>query len=107
MTHELEPMLYWQGINSMPEVIAFITRDFEAEGALDNATVHYAEYDCPSYSGYAVVVFERDGKLFEVHGSHCSCFGLEDQWGPEETTWEAIAMRPNPLGAYAKQKISG
>ena len=30
---------------------------------------------------------ERETKaLFEVHGSHCSCYGFEDQWKPEPTT---------------------
>lgn len=61
--------------------------------ALDNATVHYAEYSYEDYSGSAIVIFERDGKLFEVNGGHCSCYGLEGQWEPEETSWEAIAMR--------------
>jgi hypothetical protein len=66
-----------------------------------------ASYGHEGYEGDAFVLFERGGRLFEVHGSHCSCYGLEDQWGPEETTWEAIAMRPwdkseydNPLRDY-------
>jgi len=53
-----------------------------------------AVYETPSYEGYAFVLFERNGQLFEVHGSHCSCYGLEDQWTPEATSWEALAMRP-------------
>ena len=53
----------------------------------------FASYDTPDYEGAAVVVFERDGTLYEVNGSHCSCSGLEGQWIPEETTWAALAMR--------------
>lgn len=53
----------------------------------------FASYGGRDYEGHALVLFEHDGKLYEVHGSHCSCFGLEDQWKPEETSWEAIAMR--------------
>lgn len=49
------------------------------------------EYEC--YEGNAFVLFKQDGKLFEVNASHCSCFGLEDQWGPEETTPEALISR--------------
>lgn len=45
------------------------------------------------YCGYAWVLFERDGKLFEVHGSHCSCHGFEGQWKPEETTFQALRDR--------------
>lgn len=53
-----------------------------------------ATYTYEDYSGDAFVLFQRDGKLYEVHGSHCSCNGLEDQWEPEQTTWEALALRP-------------
>lgn len=45
------------------------------------------EYDGDGYSMTAFVLFiGTDDKLYEVHGSHCSCYGLEDQWYPEETT---------------------
>lgn len=55
----------------------------------------YATYEQEAYEGSATVVFtDTDGKLWEVHGSHCSCYGLEGQWKPEETTWAAIAIRP-------------
>lgn len=56
-----------------------------------------AAYGGGSYNGDAFVLFERDGKLYEVNGSHCSCYGLEDQWKPEETSWAALAMRPDLL----------
>ena len=60
----------------------------------------YASYEHGGYEGWAFVLFQRGGKLFEVHGSHCSCFGLEGQWKPEETSWAAIAMRePDQFGA--------
>lgn len=53
----------------------------------------YASYDTPPYEGDAFVVFERDGKVYEVCASHCSCRGLEGQWTPEETSWAALAIR--------------
>jgi hypothetical protein len=52
---------------------------------LTDENIILARYDTPPYEGYATVVFVKDGKLYEVHGSHCSCYGLEDQWSPEET----------------------
>lgn len=52
-----------------------------------------ASYGTPSYEGYAFVLFKRDGKLWEVNGSHCSCYGLENQWEPEETTVNALRHR--------------
>jgi len=54
--------------------------------------VLFAYYNYEDYSGSAFVVFMLNGLLFEVHGSHCSCYGLEDQWAPEETSWEALRM---------------
>jgi hypothetical protein len=54
--------------------------------------VLFAYYSYEDYSGWAVCIFERDGILYEVHDSHCSCNGLEN-WNPEETSWGALAMR--------------
>ncbi len=53
----------------------------------------FASYGGASYEGDAFVLYEREGKLYEVSGGHCSCFGLEGQWKPEETAWAALAMR--------------
>jgi hypothetical protein len=57
--------------------------------------VLFACYTYEDYSGFATVIFKRDGKLFEVSGSHCSCFGLEGQWLPQPVTWAALALRPD------------
>lgn len=40
----------------------------------------FAVYDHDSYDGRALVIFEKKGRYFFVTGSHCSCYGLEDQW---------------------------
>lgn len=69
--------------------------------AIAGATILIASYTYEDYSGSAYVLFRRDGKLFEVFGSHCSCYGLSEsgigdggsQWEPEETTVEAITHR--------------
>lgn len=65
-----------------------------SDGFPSDSQILFASYADGGYDGDATVVFERDGKLFEVNGSHCSCYGLEDQWIPEETSWEAMALRP-------------
>lgn len=67
------------------------------EGMAQEDEIIIAAYGGGAYDGDAFVLFERDGKLYEVNGSHCSCFGLEDQWTPELTTWAALAMRPSML----------
>ena len=53
----------------------------------------FASYGTDNYEGGAFVLFERDGKLFETNGSHCSCYGLEGQFTPEETTLESLQHR--------------
>jgi hypothetical protein len=52
--------------------------------------VLFAAYEYENYSGEALVIFRRDGQLFTVHGSHCSCHGLEEQWVPEESSPEVV-----------------
>lgn len=52
-----------------------------------------AVYIQESYEGAAFVLYRRNGVLYEVNGSHCSCYGLEGQWKPEETSWAALLMR--------------
>ncbi len=59
----------------------------------DDTCVLLAAYGNDYYEGSAFVLFIKDDKMYEVHGSHCSCFGLEDQWEPEETTFEALEHR--------------
>ena len=96
--------VYYELFDDVKDVIS----NFEAPAdALDNATVHFAEYVDENYEGDAIVIFTKGGKLFEVNGSHCSCFGLEGQWKPEETSWEAIGMRGDDrLKALAEEYLA-
>lgn len=59
----------------------------------DNINILFASYGQANYSGDAWVLFEQGGKLYEVNGSHCSCFGLEGQWKPEEVVLEELKNR--------------
>lgn len=61
--------------------------------ALAGAELLAAAYTYEDYSGSAHVLFRRDGKLYEVNGGHCSCWGLEDQWAVEEVVPSADAAR--------------
>jgi hypothetical protein len=51
----------------------------------------WSEYE--SYEGSAWVLFRRAGKLYEVNGGHCSCYGFEGQWEPSEVTTAEIEHR--------------
>ena len=68
------------------------------EAYLENCKVLFAAYDCEGYEGYAMVIFSKNGKLYEVNASHCSCNGLEGQWEPEETCLEALKQRKYSYG---------
>ncbi len=63
------------------------------ESALDGVEILFAAYTYENYNGDAFVIFRKDDKLYEVNAGHCSCYGLEDQWEPEETTIKAIKHR--------------
>lgn len=77
----------WDSIQDMAS-------DFEISLAeLQGVNVLYARYDQEQYEGSAFIMFEKAGKLYEVHGSHCSCYGLEGQWSPEEVMIEELKRR--------------
>jgi hypothetical protein len=61
--------------------------------ALRGAEILLASYTYEDYEGNAFVLFRRDGKLWEVNGWHCSCYELQGQWDPEETTASALLHR--------------
>ncbi len=72
---------------------------------LKEEEVLLASYGGAAYEGDAIVIFERDGKFYEAHGSHCSCNGLEGQWSPEETTMEALVFRLENMDKYSVERM--
>lgn len=60
---------------------------------LEGVNIILADYSYEDYSGNSFVLFEKAGKLYEVNGSHCSCYGLEDQWEPEEVVVKELLNR--------------
>ncbi|MCY9324031.1 hypothetical protein [Bacillus haynesii] len=63
------------------------------EEDMKGVEVILASYTYEDYEGDAFVLFRKDGKYYEVHGSHCSCYGLEDQWEPEEAVLKELEHR--------------
>lgn len=51
--------------------------------------ISVGSWGCDS-SAYFLLWDHKTGKYYEVFGSHCSCYGFEDQWEPEETTLEYL-----------------
>lgn len=54
--------------------------------------VLFADYTYEDYSGDAYVFgyLPSENLFFEVHGGHCSCYGLEGQWDVETHTKEQL-----------------
>lgn len=67
---------------------ADVCKEFQINGV--DGVIVFAAYDIDGYEGSAEVIFVKEGHLYQVSGSHCSCYGLEDQWKPEEMPIEAL-----------------
>lgn len=72
----------------------------------EDINILFASYGCDDYDGDAWVLFEQDGALFEVNGSHCSCYGLEGQWEPERVSLKELEHRLLN-GAFGEDKWTG
>jgi hypothetical protein len=57
---------------------------------VNDVVILLAWYSYVSYDGRAFVLFAQGGQLYEVNASHCSCYGLEGQWEPEETSLQHL-----------------
>jgi hypothetical protein len=66
---------------------------FEAKQNGEN--ILYAENieNGSSFDESCWIVFEKNGKLYEINASHCSCYGYEGQWNPEETDVAFLRFR--------------
>ncbi len=70
---------------------------------LKGAKILFAVYGGAAYEGDVTIIYRKNKKLFEVQGSHCSCYGLEGQWGPEEISVAGLKQRPG-LCSYSHDK---
>lgn len=62
---------------------ADVQREYDMK-ELEPKRVLLALYSAEMYEGSSLVVFEDNGKFYVNQGSHCSCYGLEDQWSPTQ-----------------------
>jgi len=89
------------GTDSQKIKDAFIAQNPEPDQVL------LADYYTGNYEGDALVVYRQGDKYFTVEGSHCSCFGLEGQWKPEEYDEKTFSeMVGRKLGGY-RQNYDG
>jgi hypothetical protein len=96
MEKEIIMQVYFENFNCQDDVV----REFcITSEQLEGVEILYAWYGYGDYCGDSHVIFRKEGKLYEVNGSHCSCMGLEGQWAPEETEAGALLVRPNVADA--------
>lgn len=78
---------------------ADMIREFNAKTEqFTNIEILFANYIYEDYTGQACVIFKKDDKLFELSASHCSCYGLEDQWEDDnikELSYDEVVKKIN------------
>ena len=67
-----------------------VAGNFGIDETSNDKVVLFAAYDVDGYDGSATVVFVRNGTFYIVEGGHCSCYGLEGQWEPDEMPLEGL-----------------
>ena len=88
----------WDGFDSKDDIASAYQLHISD---LDDIEILIAKYHTGSYEGSSFVLMLQDGKLFEVNASHCSCYGLEGQWDPEETSLAALKKRNDQFVSVA------
>lgn len=76
------------------------------EGFPTDSEILFASYETGCYEGDSVVLFKRDGKLYHNAASHCSCYGLEGQWGPTEIDPAQLRMERKPYSDHGDDAIA-
>lgn len=75
---------------------------------LDEPKYVFGAYHYEFYEGDAFAVYSDDGEtFFMAGGSHCSCYGLENQWEPIETNREALLhmfTEGTPYGVHGREQ---
>ena len=80
----------------MNEIKQEIINEFEIpKETLKNFDVIIWDYTYENYQGSAFLLLQdkNTNKLYEVNGSHCSCYGLEGQFELEEVTKKELMFR--------------
>lgn len=78
--------VYRNGFDNWSDVQnAYQTSDTE-----EGKVVLFADYEQGNYEGWSTVVWSDHRGYWLVEGSHCSCYGLEGQWNPEETPLDVL-----------------
>jgi len=92
----------WEGFSDKADIASSYQFDVEE---LNDTEILIAKYECGNYEGSSFVLIRRNGLLYEVNASHCSCYGLEGQWSEEETSLEALKKRNDQFVSVADMML--
>ncbi len=105
------PLLFgWESIDEIRKAFiedyaGRVNETDAANFADDMAGLLIANLDSWFYEESAHFLFVREGQLYEVSASHCSCNDFEGQWSPDKVEWEQLAMRPKEWFAYDSPEV--
>lgn len=78
------------------EDIEDLKKEYEiTDEQLQGYEILFACYETGCYDGSSIVLLKKDDKLYIIDAGHCSCYGLEGQWYPVETTKELLIREAN------------
>jgi len=89
----MEKFMGWDSLEEMKRDFFGDEEPGESDVFPTDDEIIVAWYAYGFYEGKAFVLFRRGGTLYEVNAWHCSCYELEGQWNPEETSVAALKMR--------------
>lgn len=75
------------------------------EGFPADEEILFASYEQGGYEGDSLVLFQRDGKFYYNSASHCSCYGLEGQWSPDEVIPAQLVKMSGPGGGHGAKAL--
>lgn len=71
------------------------------EKDLNGMQIICAIYACGHYDGRSLVLLKKEDNFFIVDASHCSYYGLEDQWSPVKTNEILLRKEIEAKSSYA------
>jgi len=79
---------------SKNEVIEDISSNYDVEKQIvEQYQIIIAIVNNYGYEEYSYFLMLKDGILYENFGAHCSCYGFEGQFEPEETSVEYLLSK--------------
>ena len=87
---------------SNEEALEHLKNIFGLTTELDNYEILVASIDDGGYGGYSyMLLFDNSsGSYYENIASHCSCYGFEDGFNPQETSIEYILSDSFSISDY-------